>query len=425
MNWPKTKPSLKPTVKKNMTLKTHALLATAATAAIIALIYVRSNSSDDTRLKKIMEKTKDLQTAVVDKPVSQPETKKSEATKAEAPKAETPEAEEPVIPVKIEKAEAPVKKAPVKTVEKPSDDFFADKNLVKNNSFKEGLNGWRFWRINEENGNKFIKAEDSSLLIRGQLNTLMGIAQNVKVSSGTVYRMSAKVRSKEIPKSKSFMGARLALFAEGQKEQQVVWLYTNEDWEEKDIVFTNRISGLATLFIHTGYTTNAAECLVKEIALLPENPFPSKNVCSFNGDFKDGTKGWNFWHISGTEASNLIARVSGDHGSCVVVKGQSGNRLMGMSQAVSVVSGAVYKLSANVKSQDPKEKTFFGARVAFYAPGQKDQQLLWTYNTKDWEAQSLVFTNYYSGKATLYFHTGYTTNACTAMFKDLSLIKRN
>ena len=407
-----------------MTLKTHALLATAATLVLIALIYYRSNNSDDSRLRKVMEKTKDLPATVAAKPVSQPETKKSEAPKTEAPKAEIPEAEEPVVPVKTEKAAAPVQKAPAKTVEKPDDDFLVKNNLVKNNSFRDGLSAWRFWRIKEEDGKKLIKAENASLSIKGQLNTLMGVAQSVKVESGTVYRLSAKVRSKD-PEEKSFMGARLALYAEGQKEQQVVWLYKNKDWEEKSLTFTNRYSGLATLFVHTGYTTNAAECLVKDIALLPQNPFPSRNTCSFNGDFSDGTKGWDFWHISGTEASNLIERASGDYGSCVVVKGQSGSRLMGMSQAVSVVSGAVYRMSANVKSQDAKDKGFFGARVAFYAPGQKEQQLLWTYATKDWEKKSLVFTNNYSGKATFFFHTGYTTNACTAMFKDLSLIKGN
>ena len=121
-----------------MTLKTHALLATAATAAIIALIYVRSNSSDDTRLKKIMEKTKDLQTTVASQPVSKPETAKAEAPKTEAPKteapkAEIPKAEDPVMPEKTEKAAAPAK-PPVKAVELQSDDFLADKNLVKNKS---------------------------------------------------------------------------------------------------------------------------------------------------------------------------------------------------------------------------------------------------------------------------------------------------
>ncbi|MBR5946182.1 hypothetical protein IKZ80_03765, partial [bacterium] len=176
--------------------------------------------------------------------------------------------------------------------------------------------------------------------------------------------------------------------------------------------------------VHTGYTTNAAYCFVKDISLAPENPFPRKNLGSFNGDFKDGTKGWTFWQIPAEEASNFITRVSGEFGDCVQIKGQPGNRLMGMSQAVSVVSGAVYKLSANVKSLDAKEKTLFGARVAFYAPGQKEQQLLWTYNTKGWEDKNLIFTNSYSGAATLYFHTGYTTNSCTALFKDLSLFKK-
>lgn len=406
-----------------MTLKTHALLATAATAAIIALICLRSNSGDDSRLKKVMEKTKDLPAEAASKPAAKPETKK-EAPKAEVPQAEVIQAEEPVIQEKTEKAAEPVKKVPAKKVEKQSDDFPAENNLVKNNTFREGLSSWRYWRIQEEDGRKLIKAENASLSIKGRLNTLMGVAQSVKVESGTVYRLSAKVRSRE-PEEKSFMGARLALYADGQKEQQVVWLYKNADWEEKSLTFTNRYSGSATLFVHTGYTTNAAECLVKDIALLPENPFPARNTCSFNGDFDDGTKGWDFWHVSGTEASNLIERASGDYGSCVVVKGQPGGRLMGMSQAVSVVSGAVYRMSANVKSRDVKEKGFFGARVAFYAPGQKEHQLLWTYATKDWEEKSLSFTNNYSGKATLFFHTGYTTNACTAMFKDLSLIKGN
>ena len=408
-----------------MTIKTHALLATAATLVLIGLIYYRSNSSDDSRLRKVMEKTKDLPAAVAEKPAAKPETQKSEAPKTEAPRSEAPKAEAPAVPVKTEKAATPEKKAIVKAVEKPAGDFPLENNLVKNNSFSDGLKNWRYWRLDEEKGQKFVKTDENGLMLQGQLNTLMGVAQAVKVSSGTVYRLSAKVRSREIPKEKSFLGARLALYAEGQKEQQVVWLYKPEDWEERSLTFTNRFSGMATLFIHTGYTTNAVECLVKDIALLPENAFPARNTCSSNGDFKDGTKGWDPWHISAEEASNLITRVTGDFGSCVMVKGQPGSRLMGLSQAVSVVSGAVYRMSANVKSQDVKEKEFFGARVAFYAPGQKEQQLLWTYATKDWEKKDMVFTNNYSGKATFFFHTGYTTNACTALFKDLSLTKGN
>lgn len=409
-----------------MTLKTHVFLATVTTAAIIALIYVRSNSSDDSRLRKVMEKTKDIQTNIADKPVSEPEAPKPEVSKPKAPKEEIPEVELPVQPEESQKPALAenVAKQPEKKTEQPPDDFLIKESVVKNGSFKEGLNSWRYWRIDENKGKQFIKAENSTLSIQGQLNTLMGVAQSVKVSSGTVYRLCAKVRSAGDSETKGFLGARLALYADGQKEQQVVWLYKNKDWEEKELVFTNRYSGLATLFVHTGYTTNAVCCTVKDISLAPENPFPRKNICSFNGDFKDGTKGWNFWQIPAAEASNLITRVSGDLGECVEVKGQADNRLMGMSQAVNVVSGAVYRLSASVRSQDEKEKTLFGARVALYAPGQKESQLLWTYNTKGWENKTLIFTNSFSGAATLYFHTGYTTNSCTALFKDLSLVKR-
>jgi hypothetical protein len=307
-----------------------------------------------------------------------------------------------------------------------SDDFLPSKNIVRNGSFKDGFKGWRYWGgLSEEKGKELVKIEEDGLSLQGQLNKMMGIAQAVKITSGTVYQISAKVRSIESkPERKTFMGARLALNAPGQREMQLIWLYKNGRWEEKSLVFTNKVTGSATLFFHTGYTTNAATCLVKDISLIPENEYPNANVCSSNGDFKNDLKDWNFWQVSAAEGSNVISRVSEGEDNFVLIKDQNGNRLVGMSQAVSVVSGAVYRMSANVKSQDAKEKGFFGARVAFYAPGQKDQQLLWTYNTKDWEAKNLIFTNYYSGTATFYFHTGYTTNACEAMFKDLLLIKK-
>ncbi|MBO7543889.1 carbohydrate binding domain-containing protein [bacterium] len=413
-----------------MTLKTHALLATVATVAIIALIHFRSNRSDDSRLKSVMEKTKDLQTAVTAAPVA-----KTEKPKAEVPKTEIPEEEKPVVDVPAQPAaEKPKVVAKADDLDKPSekpseedsqpvnDDYLMDSNAVMNGSFKDGLANWRYWRLDEEKGKKFVKTGAYGLSLEGQPNTLMGVAQTVKVTPGTVYRLSAKVRSTETSEGKSYLGARLALNAPDQKEQQVVWLYNNKNWEEKEVVFTNDYSGLATLFFHTGYTTNKADCVVKEIALVPENPYPSKNICSSNGDFKEGTKGWNFWQITEAEASNLITRVSEGDSSHIVINGLPGKRLMGMAQAVNVVSGTVYKLSAKVKSQDKSK--LLGARVALYAPNQKERQLLWPYGTKDWEEQTLVFTNSFSGAATLYFHTGYTTNSCTALFKDLSLIKR-
>ena len=413
-----------------MTLKTHALLATAATLVLIALIYYRSNGNDDARLKKVMEKAKNLQTNVTTKPASKQETPKTEKQKAADLKeeenkvisgdsvAKEPKKEETPAQVKETKPAAPV-------VQTNNDDFLPSQSIVRNGSFKEGFKGWRYWSIDEEKGKQLITIDEKGLSIQGQLKKMMGIAQAVKITSGTVYQISAKVRSiEDAPERKSFMGARLALNAPGQKEMQLIWLYKNGEWEEKNLSFTNRFTGFATLFFHTGYTTNAATCLVKDISLIPENKYPASNTCSSNGDFKNDLKGWNFWQISASEGSNLISRISKDEDNYVQIKGQTGNRLIGMSQAVGMVSGKVYRITANVKSQDDREKTLFGARVALYAPNQKEQQLVWTYNTKGWETKNLVFTNHYSGAATLYFHTGYTTNACTAMFKDLSLVRK-
>lgn len=408
-----------------MTIKTHAFLATTATLVLIALIYYRSNNNDDSRLRKIMEKTKDLQTSVASKPVSKAEKQKASEIKEEENKVisgdggakEEKKAETPA-PVKESKPSAPVAIA-------DSDDFLPSQSLVSNGSFKDGFKGWRYWSLSEEKGKELVKIEEDGLSLQGQLNKMMGIAQAVKITSGTVYQISAKVRSADPkPEKKTFMGARLALNAPGQKEMQLIWLYKNGEWEEKSLSFTNRVTGVATLFFHTGYTTNAATCLVKDISLIPANKYPKANTCSSNGDFKNDLKGWNFWQVSAAEGSNLISRVSEGDDNFVLIKGQSGNRLVGMSQAVGMVSGKVYRITANVKSQDVREKTLFGARVALYAPNQKEQQIVWTYNTKGWEAKNLVFTNNYSGAATFYFHTGYTTNACEAMFKDLSLIKK-
>lgn len=410
-----------------MKLRTHIALAGTLTLAMLGLIWYQSHKDVDGRLKKIMENAVEAP-----KPAKPPQTmaqKPKEA--APVPKEEKPvEKEEVVVKAPPQTADKEIK-SEVKTPEKPAaptvpenDDFPARANVVKNGAFEKGLGSWRYWRMKEEDGKKFLRTENGVLYLHGQLNTLMGVAQTVDLSSGAVYRMSAKVRDMSPPKEgKAFLGARLALNVPGHKEQQVVWLYSNSDWKESNLTFTNAFTGKATLFFHTGYTTNTSHCAVKDIALIPANDYPAKNVCSRNGDFKDGLKGWNYWQIPAQEASNLISRADGDV-PYVVIKGKEGNKLMGMSQAVNVVSGAVYKLSAMAKSGEPSDKAFFGARVALYAPGAKEKQLLWTYGTKDWEKKELVFTNVFTGAATLYFHTGYTTNSCVALFRELTLIKK-
>lgn len=438
-----------------MTIKTHALLAALTTAAIVGLIYYRSTGDENARMKKAMAKAEAAAQAKKEAEAERAKAAAEQKAKAEAEKQaqaakaakEVPAEEKPVMPEeKAAKAETP--KQPEKTAEaKPAKDavpsvpavatapkkeeqvgderFPAKNSVCRNGDFKKGLGEWRYWRLKEDEGKKLISKGESGLVIDGQSNTLMGVAQTVRVVSGTVYRISAKVRSLDYdPDKKEFMGARLAFNAPNQKEQQVVWMYKDPDWKEQSLIFTNRFSGQATFFFHTGYTKPAAKCEVTDIQFASAEPFIKSNECAVNGDFKSDYKGWNLWQIKAEEATGTISRVTKDGAPCILIKGREGGKLMGLAQAVNMTSGAVYRFSAAVKSQDGTPQAFFGARVALFAKDQKEQQLLWTYNTKDWETKDLIFTNNFKGAATLYFHTGYTTNACEAFFKNISLIKQ-
>ena len=439
-----------------MTIKTHVLLSALTTAVIVGFIFLRSSGDENARLKKVMaqaeaaaEQRKAMEAEKSAQKKNQPVAKESAKPKEEKPV--IPEVEKPVTPekevaVKEEKAEtkpetakeakpetakeikpvAPAKESKAEKKAVPEDDLFpASKNIAINGDFKKGMENWRYWRLKEEEGNKLIALKEKSLIIDGQSNTLMGVAQTVKISSGTVYRISAKVRSLDFnPEIREFMGARLALNAPGQVERQIVWLYKNKDWQEQSLAFTNQYSGQATFFFHTGYTKPSAKCEVTDIRLIPAESFPKINEVASNGNFKDELKGWDFWNVKGEEASNAVSRVTDKEEACVLIKGQPGGKLMGMCQAVNLTSGTVYKLSAAAKSEDQTPKAFFGARAALFANGQKEKQLLWTYNTKGWVERELIFTNCISGPATLFFHTGYTTNECRAFFKNISLIKK-
>ena len=454
-----------------MTIKTHALLAALTTAAIIGFIYYRASGDENARMKKVIaqaeaavqankaeaekaaakekqaqekqavpEEEKPVepeQTAAAKKeqPPAKPQPKEeaqskpqpkegSETAAKEEPKQETTAAvpAEPKEPKQETAAAAPSDPEKSKSI---FEDFPIIKNIVRNSDLQKGLDGWRYWRTTEEKGGKFFAAKDNTLTIDGQSNTLMGVAQTVRVVSGAVYQVSAQVRSLDFnPGKKEFMGARLAFNAPLQKEKEIVWLYKDPEWQEKSLIFTNYFTGQATLFFHTGYTKPQAKCEVKEIRFIPEDSYPLRNECAANGSFKDEFKGWSYWHVKGEEASNSVIRVADQGEPYILVKGQPGGKLIGLCQAVNLTSGAVYRFSATAKSQDDKPKAFFGARAALFAEGQKEKQLLFTYNTKGWEEKTLVFTNSVSGPATLFFHTGYTTNACQALLKNISLIKK-
>ena len=93
----------------------------------------------------------------------------------------------------------------------------------------------------------------------------------------------------------------------------------------------------------------------------------------------------------------------------------------GVCQAVPVVSGTVYKLSAKFRTVKADENKRTGARLAFFAPNRKEQQVIWSENFDEWTNKSIIFTNTYSGPATIYFHLGNFKSASSGDITDISL----
>ena len=411
-----------------MSIKKHIFFAALVSIIIIAALFFRTQESRVQRLEHaIVKYGKVAEAPVTQTPTPSSSAANSQKTKPAENSVTSKEAikvaaeEQPVVHTEIpDPAASSVTSADLGY--DPNDWFLAENNLVSNGDFKEQLAPWHYWQLKEGDGKKFIALKEKALSVNGQANRLMGVAQSVTLTSGTVYRLGAKVKSQKYDSNKKeYLGARLALNAPNQKEQQVVWLYNRAGWVADYVYFTNYYSGPATIFFHTGYTKdNTAPCEVTEIVLEPLTRFSPKNRRSSNPNFEKDTKGWRFWHVSGEEASNAISRVSKDGQTYVRVAG-AGKKLLGLSQAVSVKSGAVYRLKGKARPETYDSKKNFGGRIALYAPGHKEQQLVWLRSAPDWTSKEVVFTNSYTGLATLFFHMGYVDNEDAGLFTDITL----
>jgi uncharacterized protein YxeA len=132
-------------------------------------------------------------------------------------------------------------------------------NLLKNGKFGDGMKGWHLWQnakntpgnikvVEVDNNNHF----SSALRIENPDKKLLGISQVATLTSGAVYRLSASVRSLGNDKSKIF-GGRIAIYLPPQKEKQIVWMSEYNHWWKKELIFTNQVSGIATVYVHMGY----------------------------------------------------------------------------------------------------------------------------------------------------------------------------
>ena len=132
-------------------------------------------------------------------------------------------------------------------------------NLLKNGSFNEKFKNWQLWhsaktlsntvKIINVTGKKFRNA----VRIENPMKKLVGIQQPVRLVSNSIYRLSASARSVATNNPKILFGGRLALWQKGQKEKQIVWMSEYNQWWKKDLIFTNQVSGIATVYVHMGY----------------------------------------------------------------------------------------------------------------------------------------------------------------------------
>ena len=132
-------------------------------------------------------------------------------------------------------------------------------NLLKDGRFKEKLKNWQLWHSAKtfSNSVKFInvtgKNFGNAVRIENPIKKLVGVQQRVKVKSNTVYRLSGIVRSTATNNNDIIFGGRIGFFLPPQKEKQIVWMSEYNQWWEKELIFTNKINGMATVYIHMGY----------------------------------------------------------------------------------------------------------------------------------------------------------------------------
>lgn len=132
--------------------------------------------------------------------------------------------------------------------------------LIRNGDFAAGLQAWSLWKeahalsnqvsANEYNGHTLLRIENPT-------RKMIGVQQAVQAISGRVYRLGARVRSVATTDSAVIFGGRIAFYLPPQPEQQLVWMTECTDWWQRTMVFTNRVSGAATLYAHLGYGTAA------------------------------------------------------------------------------------------------------------------------------------------------------------------------
>ena len=128
--------------------------------------------------------------------------------------------------------------------------------ISKNPDFNKGTEGWDYWKLGNANGHLYISISNendvSYVKVQGAKGKQRGLIQSIYIKKGGIYRLSGKVRSQE--NIKSLFGAQIVLGSfKSQKEKWLTFLYKSDEWQYKDLIFTNDCSESNYLILRTGY----------------------------------------------------------------------------------------------------------------------------------------------------------------------------
>jgi len=127
-----------------------------------------------------------------------------------------------------------------------------DSQLLKNGRFLDGMDDWHYWQYGTTHTNNII-VKNNVLRIEDPFKKLIGVQQHVNVVSGVIYRLSGVARSVMTTQSDIIFGGRIAFYLPPQKEKQLVWMSEYNQWSQKELVFTNEVTGTAVVLVHLGY----------------------------------------------------------------------------------------------------------------------------------------------------------------------------
>jgi len=134
-------------------------------------------------------------------------------------------------------------------------------NLIANGTFEVGQTGWYSWG-NEERATDHISTAGvhglstakTCVHVENPDAGLVGLKQNVGVVSGAVYKLSGVARSTNSNALNGLFGGRVALYLPPQQELQLIWMTEEQNkWSSRSLLFTNQVTGTATVLVHLGY----------------------------------------------------------------------------------------------------------------------------------------------------------------------------